>query len=254
MEKPYLCRRFHQKCLSDMKRTKFFCILFLTAAVFAYWSCGKKQQQPQKDKRFVTKQEKLNENAPEYLPEFVSISGLRINDTTNNIKVNILCPVPKSKETKINLKPIGEFANVLFKDFVKRAKEAGKTSGEFHKLNIKTVFVNSNNNLISCLLESKEHFAGKAEEKSSYGVTYKANGSKPLSFKEVFPLDERSFGEFKSLFGEKAAGLSLDDLENCRFAVGRDSVYLFINKGSEVGQSKYAAALSVAEVFMINGR
>lgn len=237
-----------------MRRTKFFCILFLTVAVFACWSCGKKQQQTQKDERFTTKQEKLNENAPEYLPEFVSISGLRINDTTNNIKVNILCPVPKSKEAKINLKPINAFADVLFKDFVKRAKEAGKKSGDFHKLNIKTVFVNVHNNLISCLLENKEQFAGKGEEKSCFGVTYKTNGTKPLGFKEVFPLDEKSIGEFKSLFGEKAAVLSLDDLADCRFAIGRDSVYLFISKEAGAEQSKYAAALSLADAFMINGR
>lgn len=237
-----------------MRRTKIFCILFLTVAVFACWSCGKKQQQTQKDERFTTKQEKLNENAPEYLPEFVSISGLRINDTTNNIKVNILCPVSKSKEAKINLKPINAFADVLFKDFVKRAKDAGKKSGDFHKLNIKTVFVNTDNNLISCLLENKEQFAGKKEEKSYFGVTYKANGTKPLSFKEVFPLDEKSVGEFKSLFGEKAAALNLDDLANCRFAIGRDSVYLFISKEAGAEQSKYAAALSLADVFMINGR
>ena len=72
-----------------MRRTKIFCILFLTVAVFACWSCGKKQQQTQKDERFTTKQEKLNENAPEYLPEFVSISGLRINDTTNKTNVTV---------------------------------------------------------------------------------------------------------------------------------------------------------------------
>lgn len=237
-----------------MKRTKFFCILFFAAAVFACGGCGKKQQQTQKDKRFVTKQEKLNENAPEYLPEFVSISGLRINDTTNNIKVNILCPVPKGKKTEIDLKPISSFANGLFKDFVKRAKAAGKQEGAFHELNVKTVFVNVRNNLLSCLLESRERLAGQEEASSYFGLTYRATDAKTLSFKQAFPLDEKNFGEFKNLFGDKAEAMSFKDLENCRYAIGQDSLYIFINKKAGNEWDRYAAAMSAAGVFLINGK
>ena len=136
-----------------MSKTKSQCLLLVLAAVMLASSCGKKQEQNKKDSRLTTKQVQLNEDKPLYLPEGFSVSGLKVNDTVNNIKVDLLWPLSKDKNNKVSPKPIQAFSNVRFKAFVSEAKAAGKISGKFHTLKIRPVFANITHKMMSCLLE-----------------------------------------------------------------------------------------------------
>ena len=89
-----------------MKKTNLLLGLFSLVLVFCVVSCGKKDQKAKTDSRFTTKQVEITEEKPEYLLNDMSISGFRVNDTINGIKVNLLCPVVKSK---INLRIINLF-------------------------------------------------------------------------------------------------------------------------------------------------
>ena len=92
-----------------MSKTKSQCLLLVLAAVMLASSCGKKQEQNKKDSRLTTKQVQLNEDKPLYLPEGFSVSGLKVNDTVNNIKVDLLWPLSKDKNNKVSPKPIQAF-------------------------------------------------------------------------------------------------------------------------------------------------
>lgn len=236
-----------------MKRTNLLLKLFSLILVFCVISCGKKEQKPEKDSKFTKKQIELTEEKPEYLLNDMSISGFKINDTVNGIKVNLLCPVVKSKTAEFSTKLIYEISNSHFKNFVAEAKEKGKHDSVFHSLNIRTVFVNSYNNLISCLMERKSEFAGEETRKHYFGVTYKKTADKPLKFTEVFPLDESMFEEFRQLFSEKAASLSLKDFNESQFAIGKDSLFVFVSK-DEKNQMKLSVPVLMVEGFIINGK
>ncbi len=226
----------------------------MTVALFGYNSCGKKEAEKKKDPRFTTKQEKISENKPEYLLNGLTIGGFRINDTANHIKVNIFTPVIASKEVKYSLKPITEISTRQFKDFVRRAKEREKHDSIFHCLDISTVFVNSNGNLVSALLKQTEQFVEEEETTSYFGVTYRKNAVTSLPFPEVFPLNEKSFADFKQIFSQDVESYGLKDFENCSFAIGRDSLFVFISQSAGVKQAKLAADILQAEAFMAHGK
>ena len=108
-----------------MKKTNLLLGLFSLVLVFCVVSCGKKDQKAKTDSRFTTKQVEITEEKPEYLLNDMSISGFRVNDTINGIKVNLLCPVVKSKTAGFSTKLIYEISNSYFKNFVAEAKEKG---------------------------------------------------------------------------------------------------------------------------------
>ena len=236
-----------------MKKTNLLLGLFSLMLVFCVVSCGKKDQKAKNDSRFTTKQVEITDEKPEYLLNDMSISGFRVNDTINGIKVNLLCPVVKSKTAGFSTKLIYEISNSYFKNFVAEAKEKGKNDSVFHQLNIRTVFVNSKAGLISCLMEEKAKFVGEEIRKSYFGVTYKKTDDKALSFAEVFPIDEANFDEFKLLFSTKADALSKKDFDESQFAIGKDSLYVFVG-GKESSQTKFSAPIQSIEGFIINGK
>lgn len=221
--------------------------------VFCMVSCGKKDQKTKTDSRFTTKRVEITEEKPEYLLNDMSISGFRVNDTINGIKVNLLCPVVKSKTAGFSTKLIYEISNSYFKNFVAEAKEKGKNDSIYHQLNIRTVFVNSKAGLISCLMEENAKFVGEGIRKSYFGVTYKKTEDKALSFAEVFPIDEANFDDFKLLFSSKADVLSKKDFDESQFAIGKDSLYVFVI-GEENKQTKLSAPIQSIEEFIINGK
>lgn len=234
-----------------MKRTKLVLGLFSLFLCFAIISCDKKQTPEKKDNRFSTKKVELTDDKPQYLLTDMTISGLRVNDTVNNIKASIFCPVVKSKQSGISTKSINETANYYFKNFVNQAKEKGKVENEFHSIVIRTVFVNSKNNIISSLLESKSCLVGEEETKFAFAVNFKKDSDKVLKFSEVFPIDETTFTEVRESFGKDAGSLSLKDFDNAQFAIDRDSILVFVSKENNT-QTKLSAPISVMEAFMIN--
>ena len=173
-----------------MSKTKSQCLLLVLAAVMLASSCGKKQEQNKKDSRLTTKQVQLNEDKPLYLPEGFSVSGLKVNDTVNNIKVDLLWPLSKDKNNKVSPKPIQAFSNVRFKAFVSEAKAAGKISGKFHTLKIRPVFANITHKMMSCLLEEKSSLAEGEQAKLNFGVTYRIGDNKVRDFCEVFVFED----------------------------------------------------------------
>lgn len=237
-----------------MKKSYFTLVLLSALTAFLLQGCGKKKSEAEKDPRFKQSVEQVSENKPDYLLENLSLSGLRVNDTTNNIKANILLPVARAKDLGYSLKPISKAANESFKDFVQRAKAEGKIADKFHTFDIKTVFVNSSGGLISCLMEAEEQFAGKQKSVCRFGVTYPKTKSEPLGFMQVFPLDDKTFSEFKAAFSDKEAEFSLSDLEVCDFAIGRDSLFIFLADSGSVKQRSLSATLDKVQGFMVNGR
>lgn len=237
-----------------MKKTYFTLVLLSALAAFLLQGCGKKKSETGKDPRFKQSVEQVSENKPDYLLENLSLSGLRVNDTTNNIKANILLPTARTKDLGYSLKPVSKVANERFKDFVQRAKAEGKISGKFHTFDIKTVFVNSVGGLISCLLEVKEQLVGKQNSVYRFGVTYRKTKDEPLAFTQVFPLDEKLLSEFVSTLGWNDASITLSDLEACEFAIGRDSLFVFLSDKTDAKQRNLSAALDNVQGFMVNGR
>ena len=102
-------------------------------------------------------------------------------------------------------------------------------------------------------MEEKAKFVGEEIRKSYFGVTYKKTDDKALSFAEVFPIDEANFDEFKLLFSTKADALSKKDFDESQFAIGKDSLYVFVG-GKENGQTKFSAPIQSIEGFTINGK
>ncbi|MDY5920781.1 MAG: hypothetical protein SPJ54_00270 [Candidatus Onthomorpha sp.] len=235
-----------------MSKTKSQCLLLVLAAVMLASSCGKKQEQNKKDSRLTTKQVQLNEDKPLYLPEGFSVSGLKVNDTVNNIKVDLLWPLSKDKNNKVSPKPIQAFSNVRFKAFVSEAKAAGKISGKFHTLKIRPVFANITHKMMSCLLEEKSSLAEGEQAKLNFGVTYRISDNKVLDFCEVFAFEDKDFATVRQAFGESAESFDREDFCKSSFAIGTDSVFVFIYQ-DRGRQTRLAAAVSLLETFMTNG-
>ena len=76
---------------------KIFC--FFAIGVLLFSACGKKEakKEENKDSKYKTVEEKLNDNAPTYMLKGLTISGFSINDTTNGIKAKVLSPVKRIK-------------------------------------------------------------------------------------------------------------------------------------------------------------
>ncbi len=216
--------------------------------------CGKEDKKTQKDPRFTKKQVEIKDNKPEYLLQGVTIGGLRINDTVNNIKAELLMPAASAKDFKYSLTPINKRTNEVFKDFVTRAKKEEKNDTVFNRLNIRTFFVNSKGNLISSLMESTEQLTGKEQTQHCFGITYRKNSQTPLTFKEVFPLNEEVFEDFRQIFGAETENFGLKDFETSEFAIGKDSLFVFIEDKESGKQSKISADILLIEAFMAHGK
>ena len=175
-----------------------------------------------------------------------------MNDTVNNIKVDLLWPLSKDKNNKVSPKPIQAFSNVRFKAFVSEAKAAGKISGKFHTLKIRPVFANITHKMMSCLLEEKSSLAEGEQAKLNFGVTYRISDNKVLDFCEVFAFEDKDFATVRQAFGESAESFDREDFCKSSFAIGTDSVFVFIDQ-DRGRQTRLAAAVSLLETFMTNG-
>ena len=106
--------------------------------------------------------------------------------------------------------------------------------------------------MMSCLLEEKSSLAEGEQAKLNFGVTYRISDNKVLDFCEVFAFEDKDFATVRQAFGESAESFDREDFCKSSFAIGTDSVFVFIDQDSG-RQTRLAAAVSLLETFMTNG-
>ena len=214
--------------------------------VFA--SCGKKTSEKEEKKAgdFKTVSVKLNEDAPLYMLGNMTVSGFSINDTTNGIKVKVLMPIKKVKDTTYSIKLMSLEAEKVFKESVAQLKN------EPHNLLIRTVFVTHYNGFLSALFE-KEVICAETTSKDStfFAVTYDIKKNTPLKITQVLNIDEKSFEKVISNFTNLEPKMSFSEFESSVFALGKDSLYIYpLREGKQL---QVSAPLQSLEHYFING-
>ncbi len=233
-----------------MKR--IFCFLALSTLIVV--SCGKKaeEKQAKQPSDLKTVEIKLNDDAPEYMLQTLTISGFSINDTVNGIKARILTPVKKNKEVELSLKAVNVSIQQRFKESVEQLKQIGKKQ-EPHQLLIRMVSVVSYNNLISALMEREVLYAETNQKDSVFfGVTYDMKKNTPLKITEVFNIDEKGFEKISSYFTNVEASLGFNDFLSSEFAISKDSVFFYPSKQEK--QFQVAIPIQSLEHYIINDK
>ena len=243
-----------------MKRIFYF--FTLSALVFA--SCGKKaeEKQEKKDSNLKTIEVKLNDDAPTYMLQTLTVSGFSINDTVNGIKARVLSPVKKVKQETRSLKPITSRSEQIFKQSVEELKKIGKKQ-EQHQLLVRTVSVVAYNNLVSALMEREIIYAernkslckrrtGKDGDSLFFGVTYNVANNTPLKITEVININEKTFEKISSYFTNVEASLGFAEFANSEFAISNDNILLYPTKDSK--QYEVAIPIQAIEHYIINDK
>lgn len=233
-----------------MKRLFYF--FTLSALVFA--SCGKKteEKQEKKDSNLKTIEVKLNDDAPTYMLQTLTVSGFSINDTVNGIKARVLSPVKKVKQETRSLKPITSRSEQIFKQSVEELKKIGKKQ-EQHQLLVRTVSVVAYNNLVSALME-REIIYAETNQKDSlfFGVTYNVANNTPLKVRELLDIDEKKFEKIASYFTDVESSLGFAEFSNSEFAISNDNILLYPTKDSK--QYEVAIPIQAIEHYIINDK
>ncbi len=233
-----------------MKRIFYF--LTFSALVFA--SCGKKaeEKQEKKDSNLKTIEVKLNDDAPTYMLQTLTVSGFSINDTINGIKARVLSPVKKVKQETRSLKPITSRSEQIFKQSVEELKKIGKKQ-EQHQLLVRTVSVVAYNNLVSALME-REIIYAETNQKDSlfFGVTYNVANNTPLKVRELLDIDEKKFEKIASYFTDVESSLGFAEFSNSEFAISNDNILLYPTKDSK--QYEVAIPIQAIEHYIINDK
>jgi hypothetical protein len=248
-EKMYFCNSIS---LSEIFMKRIFYFLTFSALVFA--SCGKKaeEKQVEQEVNLKTVEVKLNDDAPIYMLQTLTISGFSINDTVNGIKARVLTPVKKIKEETRSFKPINSRSEQMFKQSVEQLKQIGKKQ-EPHQLLVRTVSVVSYNNLVSALME-REIIYAETNQKDSlfFGVTYNVEKNTPLKITEVININEKTFEKISSYFTNVEASLGFNDFVGSEFAISNDSIFVYPTKQEK--QYQVAIPIQTIEHYIINDK
>ncbi len=248
-EKMYFCNSIS---LSEIFMKRIFYFLTFSALVFA--SCGKKAEEKQvkQETNLKTVEVKLNDDAPIYMLQTLTISGFSINDTVNGIKARVLSPVKKVKQETRSLKPITTRSEQIFKQSVEELKKIGKKQ-EQHQLLVRTVSVVAYNNLVSALME-REIIYAETNQKDSlfFGVTYNVANNTPLKVRELLDIDEKKFEKIASYFTDVESSLGFAEFSNSEFAISNDNILLYPTKDSK--QYEVAIPIQAIEHYIINDK
>lgn len=248
-EKMYFCNSIS---LSEIFMKRIFYFLTFSALVFA--SCGKKAEEKQvkQETNLKTVEVKLNDDAPIYMLQTLTVSGFSINDTVNGIKARVLTPVKKVKQETRSLKPITTRSEQIFKQSVEELKKIGKKQ-EQHQLLVRTVSVVAYNNLVSALME-REIIYAETNQKDSlfFGVTYNVANNTPLKVRELLDIDEKKFEKIASYFTDVESSLGFAEFSNSEFAISNDNILLYPTKDSK--QYEVAIPIQAIEHYIINDK
>ncbi len=233
-----------------MKRLFYF--LTFSALIFA--SCGKKAEQKQEknDTKLKTVEIKLNEDAPTYMLQTLTISGFSINDTVNGIKAKMLVPIKRVKEETRSFKLIASKAEQIFKQSVEEIKKVGKKEMP-HQLLVRTVSVVAYNNLVSALMEREIVYAESNQKDSLFfGVTYNVANDTPLKIREILDIDDKKFEKISSYFTNVEASLGFEEFVNSEFAISKDNILVYPIKDSK--QYEVSIPIQAIEHYIINDK
>lgn len=231
---------------------KIFC--FFAIGVLLFSACGKKEAKKEENKnsKYKTVEEKLNDNAPTYMLKGLTISGFSINDTTNGIKAKVLSPVKRIKDSTFSIKPMTLEVEKQFKQTVAELKEIGKKT-EQHNLVIRTVSVVSYNNLISGLFEKRLTYAEEGKKENEFfAITYDMQKNTPLKITEIFNITAENFDKVANNFSKTEQMLSFEEFSTSQFAFSKDSLMVYpIREGKQISIS---APLQSLEHYLINDK
>ncbi len=233
-----------------MKRIFYF--LTFSALIFA--SCGKKaeEKQEKQNSNLKTVEVKLNEDAPTYMLQTLTISGFSVNDTVNGIKAKMLIPIKRVKEETRSFKVIASKGEQIFKQSVEEIKKIGKKEVP-HQLLVRTVSVVSYNSLVSALME-REIIYAETNQKDSlfFGVTYNVANNTPLKIREVLDIDEKKFEKISSYFTNVESSLGFEDFSNSEFAISKDNILVYPTK--DLKQYEISIPIQAIEHYIINDK
>ncbi|MDR1006269.1 MAG: hypothetical protein LBL74_05335 [Bacteroidales bacterium] len=151
-------------------------IVILLVAGVMLSACGKKKEDAKKSglKPTGVRTEYTLAEQPS-IPEGFALNGIRLNDTTNNVRVLAFSLQPTKKEIKTNLKPTYEKIEQIVKRTLPKVKNEPRIKGQQNYLYIQVKSFEQVKDSLKCVYLIKEKFISSKDTISYFdSVIYKA--------------------------------------------------------------------------------
>ncbi|MBQ7984612.1 MAG: hypothetical protein IJ250_03125 [Bacteroidales bacterium] len=194
--------------------------------VVAFTGCGKQKQQ--------TPQQQEEQNTKIVLMEDMTVSGIRLKDTINNIRGMVLFARNNiKKDDNVDLTLANKLWEDDLKSFTRKIKQMetkNPTDTSYYFLTIRSV--DKYGDVVSVLYDRKYYLTGSKDTVYEFlSVNYdEDDNAKIYNFADVFTFDKSDLNKFNSVFN---SSFTMEQLQSISFNFEKEDVCLNVFEGDK---------------------